>query len=85
MKLQLARVGIFQTRGGRQASIFEMRDGKGYGMLLPVSQQGEPETGHSWKPSGEYSVSFEGVPHMNDLLEFITADAKSPSDYVAIR
>ena len=82
MKLVKASIGVFQLRGGRQASIFHVDfAGKGTGMLLPVAAQGEPEMGHSWKPNGEYSVSYDGVPHMLDLVEQSSSIPKLQTDY----
>ena len=84
MKLHTARLGCFQLRGGRQASIFQVNpDGSGTGLLVPVSPQGEPEMGHTWKANGEYSISFAGVPHMLDLIQLTSQEPKTFEDYSA--
>lgn len=86
MKLHPTCLGVFQTRGGRQVSIFEMNsNGTGTGMLLPVSLQGEPDCGHIWRASGEYSASHIGVPHMNDLIDKSTDVPKRPEDYTTAK
>ncbi len=83
MKVHPLQLGVFQTRGGRQVSIFQINaDGTGTGMILPINAQGEPDTGHTWRASGEYSASHIGVPHMNDLVEKSTDTPKLLSDYL---
>ena len=86
MKLVPAAIGTFQLRGGRQASIHEIKDdGTGVGLLLPVSPQGEPELGHTWKKNGEYSVSHEGVPHALDLMQYTSETPRRPEQFAGFK
>ena len=82
MQLQKAELGCYQLRGGRSASILEIKDGKGIGLRLPIKPQGEPEMGHSWKADGSYSVQAEGVPHTLDLIQKVSSTPKSPADFM---
>jgi hypothetical protein len=82
MKLAPAAIGIFQLRGGQQASIHEIKDGKAIGLLLPVAAQGEPELGHSWKLNGEYSAAHDGVPHRLDLIQHTNDTPRRPEDFL---
>lgn len=86
MKLQPVSIGTFQLRSGRQASIHAIgEDGRGIGLLMPVSQQGEPELGHFWKANGEYSVANAGVPHMLDLMEKTSDTPRRPEDFSCVK
>ncbi len=88
MKLTPAKIGRFQTRNGRQVSLYQTttdprtQEERFTGLIHPTSPQGEPELGHQWKTNGEYSVSNTGVPHPLDLIENVAGGAMKPEDFL---
>lgn len=78
-----ARLGKFQMRNGRSASLFGTpKTAKGFweGCLLPVNKQGKTETGYFWREDGSYFVAPVGVLHQYDLIEFVSEEVTMPNN-----